>query len=63
MWYDHITIELKYHSFVAVGIVTRAHDFIIQTFDFIAHSDAVHVTCSTRYGFLHDLQYLIQILA
>ena len=33
------------------------NDFIIRTFDFIAHSDAAHVTCSTWYRFSRDLQY------
>jgi len=31
------------------------NDFIIQTFDFIARSDAAPVTCSTWYGFSRDL--------
>ena len=59
----------KYHEFVAVCIVFWLalyygdNDYIIQTFNFIAHSDAAHVTCSTWYGFSCDLQHLIQILA
>ena len=39
------------------------NDFIIRTFDFIAWSDAAHMTCSTWYRFSRDLQYLIRILA
>jgi len=30
-------------------------DYWARTFDFTAHSNAAHMTCSTWYGFLHNL--------
>ena len=59
----------KHHKFVAVCSTSNNangikpgiawyygdHDFIIQTSDFIAQSDAVHMTCSTWYEFSRDL--------
>ena len=61
MYYISITIVQsytgKYHELVAVYIVTSVqhgiawyygdNGYIIRTFDFIARSDATHVTCST----------------
>ena len=41
----HGTVMLKAQYYSDNG-------FIIQTFDIIARSDAVHMTCSTRYRFL-----------
>ena len=44
----------KYHEFRMVWY-NGGIDFIIWTFDFIACSDATHVTFSTWYGFSHNL--------
>ena len=33
--------------FTGIALYCGDNDFIIRTFDFIEHSDAAHVTCST----------------